>query len=150
MKKQGLLHLHGLLHQFKEHYEEAEGEELDLLEYDERGVGPTSIHASKSEHKEAVFDLGSSLQEELNDYSPDVEVEELYENVLEKAAELYRPEHDDEVFLNLEHVGLALRDARVLSSETPAEHRPVFGRSGLVVPAYEVEEWSRETVEQPG
>lgn len=58
MKKQELIHLHGLLSEVRGEYE---GEDLDLSEYDAFGVQPTSIHRSKTDHKKAVFKLAGGL-----------------------------------------------------------------------------------------
>lgn len=57
MKKQELIHLHGLLSEVRGEYEE----ELDLSEYNAFGVQPTSIHRSKTDHKKAVFKLADGL-----------------------------------------------------------------------------------------
>jgi hypothetical protein len=57
MKKQELIHLHGLLAEVRAQCESWQGEDLDLTEYRDFGVRPTSIHKSKTEHKEAVFEL---------------------------------------------------------------------------------------------
>ncbi|MFB6146946.1 MAG: UPF0058 family protein [Halobacteriaceae archaeon] len=67
MKKQELIHLHGLLAEVGSHYEDREGESLDLADYEATGVKPTSIHKSKTDHKEAVFALSEGLIEELTD-----------------------------------------------------------------------------------
>jgi len=56
MKKQELIHLHGLLAEVSDHLEDC-GEELDLSDYEDHGVRPTSIHKSKTNHKTAVFAL---------------------------------------------------------------------------------------------
>lgn len=57
MKKQELIHLHGLLSEVRAEYD-GEGEpDLDLSEYEAFGVQPTSIHRSKTDHKRAVFEL---------------------------------------------------------------------------------------------
>lgn len=60
MKKQELIHLHGLLSEVRSEYEQW-GTELDLTEYEELGVKPTSIHRSKTDHKAAVFKLASGI-----------------------------------------------------------------------------------------
>ncbi len=44
MKKQELIHLHGLLAQVQNHYEEQTGTEVSREKYVELGVQPTSIH----------------------------------------------------------------------------------------------------------
>ncbi len=63
MKKQELIHLHGLLAEVSKHYAH-EGEELSLDEYNEKGVRPTSIHKSKTDHKAAVFALANCITDE--------------------------------------------------------------------------------------
>ncbi|WP_277552927.1 UPF0058 family protein [Halobaculum limi] len=60
MKKQELIHLHGLLSEVRSEYDEW-GTDLDLTEYKELGVKPTSIHRSKTDHKAAVFKLASGI-----------------------------------------------------------------------------------------
>jgi hypothetical protein len=59
MKKQELIHLHGLLAEVRGECNEFE--ELDCSEYDAFGVQPTSIHRSKTDHKTAVFKLAGGL-----------------------------------------------------------------------------------------
>jgi len=61
MKKQELIHLHGLLAEVSNHFEGRHETEIDLSEYESKGVRPTSIHKSKTEHKEAVFSLASGI-----------------------------------------------------------------------------------------
>jgi len=65
MKKQELIHLHGLLAQVQNHYEEQTGETVDLDEYKALGVQPTSIHKSKTDHKAAVFALAGDITTEM-------------------------------------------------------------------------------------
>ena len=57
MKKQELIHLHGLLAEVRDQCEAWENESFDLDDYRELGVRPTSIHKSKTDHKTAVFEL---------------------------------------------------------------------------------------------
>ena len=64
MKKQELIHLHGLLAQVRDHYEESTGETVDHQRYTELGVKPTSIHKSKTDHKAAVFALADGITSE--------------------------------------------------------------------------------------
>lgn len=59
MKKQELIHLHGLLSEVRS--ECADRGDLDLNEYESFGVQPTSIHRSKTDHKTAVFKLADGL-----------------------------------------------------------------------------------------
>jgi len=65
MKKQELIHLHGLLAQVQNHYEEETGETVDHEEYTAQGVQPTSIHKSKTDHKAAVFALAKGITSEM-------------------------------------------------------------------------------------
>ena len=65
MKKQELIHLHGLLAEISNHYEERNGVPVDLDEYESLGVRPTSIHKSKTDHKAAVFALARDITSEM-------------------------------------------------------------------------------------
>jgi hypothetical protein len=60
MKKQELIHLHGLLAEVSNYVEECDGP-VDLTAYESQTVRPTSIHKSKTSHKEAVFALMDGL-----------------------------------------------------------------------------------------
>jgi hypothetical protein len=66
MKKQELIHLHGLLAQVQNHYEQNTGDTVEHDEYAELGVQPTSIHKSKTDHKAAVFALAKGITSEMN------------------------------------------------------------------------------------
>jgi hypothetical protein len=66
MKKQELIHLHGLLAQVQDHYEEQTGNEVEHDRYATLGVQPTSIHKSKTDHKDAVFALIQSITDEFD------------------------------------------------------------------------------------
>ena len=61
MKKQELIHLHGLLAEVQHHYEGQTGDAIEREQYDSLGVRPTSIHKSKTDHKEAVFALAGDI-----------------------------------------------------------------------------------------
>ena len=65
MKKQELIHLHGLLAEVSKHYTEMGGQ-LSLEDYRDLGVRPTSIHKSKTDHKAAVFALARCITGELD------------------------------------------------------------------------------------
>lgn len=65
MKKQELIHLHGLLAQVQNHYEQHTGNEVEHDRYVTLGVQPTSIHKSKTDHKEAVFALAKGITDEM-------------------------------------------------------------------------------------
>jgi hypothetical protein len=65
MKKQELIHLHGLLAEVCEHYEQMAECTVDHTKYTELGVRPTSIHKSKTDHKAAVFALADGITDEM-------------------------------------------------------------------------------------
>ena len=65
MKKQELIHLHGLLAQVQNHYEQETGDTVEHDEYATLGVQPTSIHRSKTDHKAAVFALARGITSEM-------------------------------------------------------------------------------------
>ena len=65
MRKQELIHLHGLLAQVQNHYEQETGDTVDHDEYATLGVQPTSIHKSKTDHKAAVFALARGITSEM-------------------------------------------------------------------------------------
>ncbi|WP_435129540.1 UPF0058 family protein [Halobaculum sp. D14] len=66
MKKQELIHLHGLLSEVRSECANWDTE-LDLSEYEELGVKPTSIHRSKTDHKAAVFKLAKGITSSMED-----------------------------------------------------------------------------------
>ncbi|MEY7848082.1 UPF0058 family protein [Natrarchaeobius sp. A-rgal3] len=61
MKKQELIHLHGLLAEVSNQCAEWNNCQIDLEEYESRGIRPTSIHKSKTDHKAAVFALAGGI-----------------------------------------------------------------------------------------
>ncbi len=65
MKKQELIHLHGLLAEVSGHIENRTGDEIDLDSYESLGIKPTSIHKSKTNHKAAVFELAEGITDSL-------------------------------------------------------------------------------------
>jgi hypothetical protein len=67
MKKQELIHLHGLLAQVQGHYEQRTDNEVEHDEYADLNVRPTSIHMSKDDHKEAVFALAAGITSEMTE-----------------------------------------------------------------------------------
>ena len=67
MKKQELIHLHGLLAQVQNHYEEETGNDVEHDRYAKLGVQPTSIHKSKTDHKDAVFALAKGITSEMTE-----------------------------------------------------------------------------------
>ena len=66
MKKQELIHLHGLLAEVTKQLTEIEEEPITLDDYDTLGIRPTSIHKSKTDHKAAVFALARCITSEMN------------------------------------------------------------------------------------
>jgi len=66
MKKQELIHLHGLLAEVSNHCEMANDVTIDLEAYHELGVKPTSIHKSKTDHKDAVFAIADGITARLD------------------------------------------------------------------------------------
>ena len=67
MKKQELIHLHGLLAEVSNHCEMKEGVPVDLDQYRSLGIRPTSIHQSKTDHKAAVFALADGITSSLGE-----------------------------------------------------------------------------------
>jgi hypothetical protein len=67
MKKQELIHLHGLLAEVGSFYEQCDAADIELGEYDSLGVRPTSIHKSKTDHKAAVFALSAGITSALDE-----------------------------------------------------------------------------------
>lgn len=67
MKKQELIHLHGLLAEVSNHCEMKMDRSVDLEAYRSLGIRPTSIHQSKTDHKEAVFALADGITSALTD-----------------------------------------------------------------------------------
>jgi hypothetical protein len=61
MKKQELIHLHGLLSEVHTQMETWEDDDVDISEYESMGVRPTSIHRSKTDHKAAVFKMANGI-----------------------------------------------------------------------------------------
>ncbi len=61
MKKQELIHLHGLLAEVSNQCAAWDNCQIDLTEYESRGIRPTSIHKSKTDHKAAVFALAGGI-----------------------------------------------------------------------------------------
>ncbi|QSW99483.1 UPF0058 family protein [Haloterrigena alkaliphila] len=61
MKKQELIHLHGLLAEVSNQCAEWDDCQIDLDEYESLGIRPTSIHKSKTDHKAAVFALAGGI-----------------------------------------------------------------------------------------
>ncbi|MFC4550948.1 MULTISPECIES: UPF0058 family protein [Halorussus] len=67
MKKQELIHLHGLLAEVGNYYEAECNSAVNLDEYESLGVRPTSIHKSKTDHKAAVFAMAKAITSEMNE-----------------------------------------------------------------------------------
>ncbi|MCT9096949.1 UPF0058 family protein [Haloarchaeobius sp. HME9146] len=67
MKKQELIHLHGLLAEVSNHYDTRTEDDLSLDEYESLGIRPTSIHKSKTDHKAAVFALATGITSDMHE-----------------------------------------------------------------------------------
>lgn len=65
MKKQELIHIHGLLAEVRDECENWEDLDPDFSEYRNHGVQPTSIHKSKTDHKAAVFKLARGITDSM-------------------------------------------------------------------------------------
>lgn len=73
MKKQELIHLHGLLAEVSNNIATYHNKNLDLSEYEGLGVRPTSIHKSKTDHKAAVATLAGELTAEIEEIDADTD-----------------------------------------------------------------------------
>lgn len=71
MKKQELIHLHGLLSEVRAQFEAWDECEGTSEAYREIGVQPTSIHRSKTDHKRAVFALVEGITTDLTETAED-------------------------------------------------------------------------------
>jgi len=76
MKKQELIHLHGLLAEVRTQCEMWEGE-FELTDYETLGIKPTSIHKSKTDHKAAVFKLAQGITSSMAEATSESESEPL-------------------------------------------------------------------------
>ena len=74
MKKQELIHLHGLLAEVPIYCKENHDVSFDVHEYEGQKIRPTSIHQSKTDHKNAVFSLARGICATL---APEEEVEQI-------------------------------------------------------------------------
>ncbi len=71
MKKQELIHLHGLLAEVSNQCVAWDNCQIDLEEYESRGIRPTSIHKSKTDHKAAVFALAGGITMNMREEEPE-------------------------------------------------------------------------------
>lgn len=65
MRKQELIHLHGLFAEVTLYFEHHEDATLNLQEYRALSVNPRSLHHSKEEHKIAVVELVDAIEGEI-------------------------------------------------------------------------------------
>lgn len=110
MKKQELIHLHGLLADVRKQYNLWD-EDVDLEAYEELGVKPTSIHKSKTDHKEAVLKLVEGITGDEIDLEEELELgrrDEVYQ-VLRENAQLTQNSEDPVVQLT-EDVAVAINE----------------------------------------
>ncbi len=61
MKKQELIHLHGLLTEVRNKFNQQTNFPVDIPAYESQNTRPTSIHHSKSDHQLAVLALSDGL-----------------------------------------------------------------------------------------
>ncbi len=61
MKKQELIHLHGLLSEVRNRFETRTDAPCEFPNYDDQTTRPTSIHHSKNDHRAAVLTLANGL-----------------------------------------------------------------------------------------
>ncbi|WP_227357640.1 UPF0058 family protein [Haladaptatus salinisoli] len=57
MKKQELIHLHGLLSEVRNKLNQKNSSPIDIPAYETQDTRPTSIHHSKEDHRKAVLTL---------------------------------------------------------------------------------------------
>lgn len=67
MRKQELIHLHGLLMEVARYYKQGDSFSIDLSEYESLETDPSSIHRNKAEHQAAVFALIEAITDDLHD-----------------------------------------------------------------------------------
>lgn len=70
MRKQEYIHLHALLAEVSTDVQE-NGTDITLDSYESQGVRPSSIHRSKTDHKEAVQALATCLTESMDETADD-------------------------------------------------------------------------------
>ncbi|ACV10647.1 conserved hypothetical protein [Halorhabdus utahensis DSM 12940] len=63
MRKQELVHLHGLLAEVRRYCEQEDSRSLDLSKYESLGTDEAAIHRGKEQHRSAVFALAEALTE---------------------------------------------------------------------------------------
>lgn len=61
MKKQELIHLHGLLSEVRNKFNQETNSSIDIPAYETHDTRPTSIHHSKDNHRIAVLALSNGL-----------------------------------------------------------------------------------------
>jgi len=67
MRKQELVHLHGLLAEVRRYCEREDGRSIDRSEYESLGTDETSIHRGKDQHRLAVSSLAEAITEALDE-----------------------------------------------------------------------------------
>lgn len=67
MKKQELIHLHGLLAEVSNQCRAWDDCTIDLDDYESLGIRPTSIHKSKTDHKDAVFAIANGITKHMTE-----------------------------------------------------------------------------------
>ncbi|WEL21169.1 UPF0058 family protein [Halorhabdus sp. BNX81] len=67
MRKQELVHLHGLLAEVRRYCEQDGHRQIDLSKYESLDTDEASIHQGRDQHRSAVFALAEALTEEFED-----------------------------------------------------------------------------------
>lgn len=68
LEKQEIFHIHGLLAELASFLQER-GHPIEMEEYEQLGIRPTSVHDSKTNHEEAISVLAKSITAELGSES---------------------------------------------------------------------------------
>ncbi|MFP4038573.1 MAG: UPF0058 family protein [Candidatus Nanohaloarchaea archaeon] len=154
MRKQELVHIHGLLDSVRKHYDQESDQTIGPSKYIERGVLPTSLHKSKTDHKDAVLELGNSIVQEINKPgSTEASLDTLYNAVLDAVVDQYErtyiDQQSEEISVSLGLTRLTEEQAKRLDSETSVDYEKYStGGSRLKVNREEAEEWAEETIGQ--
>lgn len=151
MKKQELIHLHDLIDKVRDYYEKREDELIVPSDYLEQGTQPTSIHKSKTDHKNALFQLAHDITTQMEKTtSSDFELDTLYNVVMDEAVNQYEESREDDyrISVALGNTPLSSIQADHLVENSSVEYQnPEYG-SRLSIPSTEVEEWIEEAARE--
>jgi len=146
MSKQDFIQLHGLFGEIADDYESRGGRNPRGSEYLERGIGPASIHRSKSSHKRAVFDLLEGITSEIEEPgSVDHGYDDMFREVVYDA--LGEGKMDASISLDstdLNHLQVKYLD----KSDMPLEYRPGIEKNELVITDERIRKWAKTVTNQ--